>query len=265
MTNTPIYFIDAFTSDLFSGNSAAVVILNNWPSDALMQNIAKENNLSETAFVAPHNSELKIRWFTPTIEVDLCGHATLAAAYVMFEHENYEGDEITFHSKSGVLKVYRRDDHLELDFPKDTITPVLEFPELIRFDKSELIKEIYKGRTDYMFVLDSEKHIKDYTPSFNIIKQLECRGIIITAPSKTEVDFVSRFFAPQSGIDEDAVTGSAHTTLTPFWAQRLGKSKLTAHQLSARGGKLSCELNGDRVYIGGNCVTYIKGSLLINT
>ena len=259
---THIYQVDAFADKMFKGNPAAIVILNRWLSDELMQKVAQENNLAETAFVAPLGTNLHIRWFTPTTEVDLCGHATLAAAHVLFNHEDFEGDQVTFHSNSGELKVISSGDHLTLDFPIDQIEKVVELPELMKLDTKHLVKEIYKGKTDLMFVLKKEIHIRDYIPNFELIKQLNCRGLIITAPSK-DVDFVSRFFAPQSGINEDPVTGSAHTTLTPFWAKRLKKDKLIAKQLSTRGGQLSCEIKSDRVLIGGHCHTYLKGELFI--
>ncbi len=258
-----IYQVDAFTTELFKGNSAAVIILNEWLSDDLMQNIALENNLAETAFITPTGTNLHIRWFTPTMEVDLCGHATLAGAHVLFNHEDLEGDQISFRSRSGLLKVTRNNKNLVLDFPVDEISKINELPELMKLDSKHWVKEIYKGKSDIMFVLDNEKQILEFEPNLDVIRKMNCRGVIITA-SGENTDFVSRFFAPQSGIDEDPVTGSAHTTLTPYWTKRLNKQTLTAAQLSKRGGNLTCELKGNRVLIGGNCKTYLKGELFIN-
>ncbi len=259
MTHT-IYQVDSFSSQLFKGNPAAVIILEKWLSDGMMQNIAMENNLSETAFVAPHKSELYIRWFTPTTEVDLCGHATLAAAHVLFNHEDYEGFQVTFHSKSGPLTVEKIDEELVLDFPMDTFRKVDELPLLLKMNLKDDVTEIYKGKNDYMFVFEDQKHIKNFYPEFNMIELLDSRGLIITAPGE-ECDFVSRYFAPQYGIPEDPVTGSTHTLLTPYWGNRLGKTKLSARQLSKRGGKLKCSINGSRVLIGGYCKTFFKGIL----
>lgn len=258
----PIYQVDAFTNELYKGNPAAVVILNKWLDDKTMQNIAMENNLAETAFVAPHGIDLYIRWFTPATEVDLCGHATLAAAHVLFNHEDFEGDEVIFESKSGILKVTKDNGHLTLDFPRDEYSFVKELPELIKLDSQHEVTEVYQGKTDLMLVMSNQDQIEKYTPSYEVLKGLNCRGVIITAPGKHS-DFVSRFFAPQSGINEDPVTGSAHTTLTPYWSQKLGKPLLEAEQLSPRGGHLICELKADRVLIGGKCKTFFKGELMI--
>jgi PhzF family phenazine biosynthesis protein len=258
----PIYQVDAFASELFKGNPASVVILNKWPDDKILQQIAQENNLSETAFITPHKAQLQIRWFTPTTEVDLCGHATLAAAHVLFNHEDLESDEVIFHSKSGILTVTQEKDVLTLNFPADDIKVINELPELLLLDIQDKLKEIYRGKTDIMFVLDKQEHVYSYQPDFEILKMLNCRGIILTAPGES-VDFVSRFFAPRAGINEDAVTGSAHTTMTPFWAKRLKKTKLTARQLSVRGGDLVCELKGTRVFMSGHCKTYFKGELFL--
>ncbi|MCW3804386.1 PhzF family phenazine biosynthesis protein [Plebeiibacterium marinum] len=259
----PIYQIDAFTSILFKGNPAAVVLLDKWLPNERLQLIAMENNLSETAFICPQNAELHIRWFTPTTEVELCGHATLASAHVLFNHEEIEGDEITFHSQSGLLRVLKDDNKLTLDFPLDDFYKVNELPELMRMNIRTQVNEIYRGKTDYMFVFSNQKEIENFIPSLDIIAQLDSRGLIITAPGD-EVDFVSRYFGPQTGIPEDPVTGSAHTTLTPFWSKRLGKQKMNARQISQRGGCLTCELRGSRVLIGGGCRTFFKGELYID-
>ncbi|MGQ1787055.1 PhzF family phenazine biosynthesis protein [Saccharicrinis sp. GN24d3] len=260
--HTQIYLVDAFADELFKGNPAAIVKLNKWLDEDLMQKIASENNLAETGFIAPVDNKLHIRWFTPTTEVDLCGHATLAAAHILFTHEDFEGDQVIFHSKSGILKVDNNFEYLTLDFPVDTIQQVNQLPELKKLDTEYLVEEVYRGKTDLMFVFKKEKHIAEYVPDFDLIRQLDCRGLIITAPGEN-TDFVSRFFGPQTGINEDPVTGSAHTTLTPYWAKRLKKDSLTAAQLSRRGGNLTCELKGDRVFIGGTCKTFLKGELFI--
>lgn len=256
-----IYQADAFSNGLFTGNPAAVCPLTVWLSDDLMQKIAMENNLAETAFYVKEKNGFHIRWFTPAVEVDLCGHATLAAAHVLFHHENFQGNEILFDSRSGVLKVTRENEKLILDFPADEFTEIAVTDELTKgFNISP--QRIFKGKTDYMFVYESEAQVLELFPDFKIVAQLEARGIIVTAKGYT-VDFVSRFFAPQTGIDEDPVTGSVHTTLTPYWANQLNKTKMTAMQLSKRKGYLECELKGDRVLISGKAVTYLVGEIEI--
>lgn len=260
MKKQKIYQIDAFTDTVFRGNPAAVCILDAWFEDELMQDIAAENNLAETAFVVRKGSEYEIRWFTPTIEVALCGHATLASAHVLFEYYGHAKNTIYFNSRySGQLSVIKNKDMLTLDFPVDHISKVAPPADILKgFQKHPL--QVYKGKTDYMLVYESQKDIERCDPNLYILKQAKARGIIITAPGD-DVDFVSRFFAPGSGVDEDPVTGSAHTTLTPFWSNKLGKVKLSAEQLSKRGGKLSCELADNRVLISGNAVTYLIGDI----
>lgn len=255
-----IYQIDAFTSQLFSGNPAAVVPLENWLPDEVLQNIAAENNLAETAFYVPNETGYHIRWFTPSVEVELCGHATLASAYVIFNIQGFEGDLITFASLSGELTVHRKDTWLTLNFPVDQYHIAVPPPALMESLAAASILEVYKGKTDYMVVLDSEAEVRDLDFDIIVLSTIPARGIIITAPGD-EVDFVSRFFAPQSGIDEDPVTGSAHTTLIPYWAEKLSKTELTAKQLSKRGGYLKCELDGDRVNIGGQARIYLRGEI----
>jgi len=257
----PLFQVDAFTNQLFRGNPAAVCITDKWLSDDLMQQIAAENNLAETAFIVPMGSDFGLRWFTPEIEVDLCGHATLAAGYVLFYYYNIKDNVIHFHSKnSGILNVKRDGDLLTLDFPVDEIHPC-EIPnELTRASIHPV--ETWKGKTDYMLVFSSQEEIESFKPDMNILNQIEARGIIITAPGK-ETDFVSRFFAPRSGVPEDPVTGSAHTTLTPYWALKLHKTELTARQLSKRKGDLNCKLNGDRVEITGQARLYLVGEITI--
>lgn len=253
-----IFQIDAFAEKLFQGNPAAVIPLEEWLPDELLQAIAQENNLSETVYFVKQGDDYHIRWFTPTIEVDLCGHATLAAAYVIFEMLGFQGNQIVFHSKSGELNVAKRNDLIELDFPVSTIYKC-EIPiEITRAFGNEPI-EVWKS-DDYIAVYESESNIVSLSPDFSILNKLECRGIIATARGK-ETDFVSRFFAPRCGINEDPVTGSAHCELTPYWAKQLGKNKLSAAQLSQRGGKLQCELNGNRVLIAGKAIRYLEGSI----
>ncbi len=257
-----IYQIDAFATAVFEGNPAAVCVLEGWLDAVLMQNIAAENNLAETAFVVKRETDYEIRWFTPTIEVALCGHATLAAAYVLFHYYDYQDDMLPFYSnQSGHLSVTKNKDLLTLDFPKDEInkvTPPLDI--LDAFQKKPL--EVYKGKTDYLLLYETQKDIEQCDPNHYTLKKSDARGIIITAPGD-EVDFVSRFFAPGSGVDEDPVTGSAHTTLAPFWSQKLGKTSLLAQQLSQRKGELLCETVGDRVKISGKAVPYLIGEIYI--
>lgn len=256
-----IFQVDAFADKIFTGNPAAVCPLEEWPSNAAMQSIALENNLSETAFFVPSGDFFDIRWFTPAIEVDLCGHATLASAHVLFHHLGYQEDKIEFQSRSGRLTVERNAQGYTLDFPVDTlqlqsVTPLME--EVL----SKRPLEAWRGKDDLMLVLSEQEDILALTPNFQKMQEIPTRGVIVTAPGE-EVDFVSRCFFPNAGIDEDPVTGSAHTTLIPYWSEQLGKKDLKAKQLSARGGQLTCALREDRVKISGNCVTYLEGHLTI--
>lgn len=257
-----IYQIDAFTDSVFSGNPAAVCPLAQWLSDDILQKIAMENNLAETAFYVKQDDQYQIRWFTPTVEVDLCGHATLAAAFVLFNHENYNGNIVHFYSpRSGVLTVAKKGEWLTLNFPTDRFEQVELSTELTDgFDIKP--KSAFKGKTDYLLVFDKEDEIRKLTPAFDVISRLKGRGVIVTAPGN-QVDFVSRFFAPQSGINEDPVTGSAHTTLTPYWARQLDKTELTAIQLSDRKGYLQCNYLGDRVEISGQGKLYLTGEIYL--
>ena len=260
--NLRIYQVDAFTDKVFGGNPAAVCPLDKWLDESLMQKIAMENNLAETAFYVKSGNEYQIRWFTPTVEVDLCGHATLAAAYVLFNFENHTDAEIRFHSyRSGKLDVTRHGDSLTLNFPSDTVDPVELTSELTAGFNLKPV-EAYKGKTDFMLVFENESQIKELIPSIDLIAKVDARGIILTAPGD-EADFVSRFFAPQSGVNEDPVTGSAHTTLTPYWAKRLGKNDLSALQLSGRKGYLNCKYLNDRVEISGQARLYLKGEIFV--
>ena len=258
-----LYQIDAFARDIFSGNPAAVCPLDQWLPDELMQKIAMENNQAETAFFVKNGERFDIRWFTPAVEVDLCGHATLASAAVLFFHEEYPGNEITFFSsRSGILSVSRNDGMLTLDFPTDRYDRADMSPQIIAcFDRQPL--EAYRGKTDYMLVFNNEEAIARISPDFAAISKIKARGLIVTAPGN-EVDFVSRFFAPQSGINEDPATGSAHTTLIPYWAQKTGRNELSAIQLSARKGFLACAYHDDRVKISGRTKTYLQGEITID-
>ena len=256
-----IFKVDAFTDSLFSGNPAAVVIVNEQLSNDLMQQIAMENNLSETAFIQKKNESLyDIRWFTPETEVDLCGHATLGAAHVILSYLESDRSAVRFKSKSGDLQVEKSGTTYWLDFPSQPPKPV-SMPKLL----PEAIGTIplYAGyNVDLMVLVESEKIVREMTPDLRMIRNLDVRGVIVTAPSEREsVDFVSRFFAPSVGVPEDPVTGSAHTVLTPFWAKKLGKKRLNALQVSKRGGSLECIDEGDRVKIGGSAVTYLKGTI----
>jgi len=253
----PIFQVDAFTSALFKGNPAAVILLTDWLSDGKMQQIAAENNLSETAFFVTEGDNFHIRWFTPKAEVKLCGHATLATAHIIFNEMKYQGEVITFNSKSGMLNVVNRDGLLQLDFPADHVTEVEVDPHLeaaLGFRPMSA----FKGFTDYLLLFESEDIIHAIRPDFNLLNQVNARGIIVTAEGSA-VDFVSRFFAPQVGVNEDPVTGSAHTSLIPFWAERLNKKEMKALQLSERGGELGCTLANERVWISGHAVTYLRG------
>jgi len=255
----PIYQADAFTGKVFRGNPAAVCPLDNWPEDSMLQNIAAENNLSETAFFVKRKDHFEIRWFTPQVEVNLCGHATLASAHVIFRHLAFKGDEIAFQSKSGLLKVYKKGDSLVLDFPASKISSAIIKKELSK-GLGKIPVSVYKSGQKLLALFEDERTIIDIQPDFEKLKSVDYMGVIVTAPGD-KVDFVSRFFAPRVGINEDPVTGSAHTMLIPFWAERLGKTKLKATQISFRTGELECELKGDRVLIGGQAVTYLIGEI----
>jgi len=254
-----IFQADAFAANLFKGNPAAVVPLKQWLSDELMQQIAFENNLSETAFFIPEGDHFHIRWFTPLTEVNLCGHATLATAHILFNELNFQGEQIEFNSKSGILTVKKLEDKLQLNFPADFVRLEEKNSEFSKALGAQPIAE-FKGNTKHLLLFDSEESIRNMKPNFHLLKQTDALGVIVTAKGN-KVDFVSRFFAPKVGIDEDPVTGSAHTLLVPFWANRLNKTEMTALQLSARGGQLWCTLLGDRVLIAGKAMTYLRGEI----
>lgn len=255
-----IYQIDAFSTHVFGGNPAAVCPLEEWLADELMQKIAAENNLSETAFFVPRETGFEIRWFTPTIEVNLCGHATLAAAFVLFYELAYQGNKITFYSQSGILNTYLDDAFIILDFPSNPPKACVT-PQPIQQVFGQVV-ETCLSADDYIVVLKNEYDVLHAKPDFSVLKPLGLRGVVITAQS-TEYDFVSRFFAPNCGINEDPVTGSSFTQLIPYWAQRLGKVRLNAKQISQRGGEVKCELTGDRVKIAGKAVKYLEGMIQV--
>jgi PhzF family phenazine biosynthesis protein len=259
--NLKIYIANAFSEKKFGGNPAAVVPLSDWLDDKLMQQIAAQNNLAETAFIIPDGKNYFIRWFTPTVEVDLCGHATLASAHVMFQHLGYNREQIVFNSRSGLLQVVRNQDKITLDFPADEPEEARD-EGLIEKALGKKPIAVYTSRFDYLVVLEKQSDIEGLEPDLPLVNKLKARGLIVTAKGN-EADFVSRCFFPQSGINEDPVTGSAHCVLTPYWAKQTGKSKMNAIQLSARRGWLDCELAGDRVLISGHAHTYLSGEIFI--
>lgn len=253
-----IYQVDAFTDRMFGGNPAAVCPLDTWLPDQVLQGIAAENNLAETAFFVRSGTAFDLRWFTPTVEVDLCGHATLASAHVLFECQGLDMPEILFNTKSGELRVSRKGNLLALNFPARPGAQATAPAALLEGLGGN--PEAILASRDYMVVYRTEQEIRGLAPEFQKLKTLDRFAVIATAPG-TDCDFVSRFFAPAQGIPEDPVTGSAHCTLTPYWAQRLGKPKLHARQISNRGGELFCELKGDRVEIAGHATLYMQGSI----
>ena len=254
------YQVDAFTTKVFQGNPAAVCPLEIWLEDDMLQAIAEENNLSETAFFVPIATGFNLRWFTPSKEVNLCGHATLAAAHVIYEFMEFKDSVITFSTRSGDLYVRKQGKLLQMDFPAYNINTI---------DNSEVFLKALGARPikvfadeDYMVVFDSEATIRSIRPNFELLSLLDLRGVIVTAPG-SDVDFVSRFFAPKLGIPEDPVTGSAHCMLAPYWAEKLGKNILSAKQVSKRGGNISCEVKADRVVLSGNAVTFMVADITL--
>ncbi len=258
----PLYQIDAFASKLFEGNPAAVCPLDKWLPDEIMQSIAAENNLSETAFFVPRGNGFHIRWFTPASEVDLCGHATLAAAYILFNTLGYKKDMIEFDSKSGILTVTKDNEWLVMDFPAQPPVSCDIPEEIIKAFNIEPI-ECLKSE-DFIVVFEREIDIESAHPDFGQLIKLDLRGVIITAKS-SRYDFVARFFAPKYGIPEDPVTGSAYTQLAPYWVSKIGPKRFSVKQMSSRGGELTCELVGDRVLISGRAVKYLEGTIKIET
>lgn len=256
----PIYQIDAFTTRRFSGNPAAVVVLDAWLPDTVLQAIAAENNLAETAFVVPQAEASPLRWFTPTVEVDLCGHATLATAAVLFG-EHFPGkSRLVFETASGLLVAVRDGDRIALDFPARPPVPAPVTEALVAV-LGRPPEDVVLAR-DLVAVLATEGHVRDFHPDIAGIAALNTFSLVITAKG-VDADFVSRFFAPNAGIPEDPVTGSSHCTLVPYWAARLGKTMLFARQLSPRGGELYCQLIGDRVSMSGHSVEYLRGTITI--
>jgi PhzF family phenazine biosynthesis protein len=259
-----LYQVDAFTDHLFGGNPAAVIPLKKWLPEDLMQKIAMENNLAETVFFVPSEhpkADYDIRWFTPVLEINLCGHATLASAFVIFNYLGSKRNRVVFNSKSGLLTVRNKKQNLLMDFPSWKPEKLEEYPaELQQALGVDEIVAVYKSR-DLLVELVNEQAVKDAKPDFTTLKKMG-EKVIITAPGNS-VDFVSRFFAPVAGIDEDPVTGSAHSQLIPFWSEKLGKTKMQARQLSARGGSLYCEQVGERVIMGGQAVFFMKARISI--
>ena len=253
-----VYFVDAFSSEIFSGNPAAV-IFSDLDDEVLMQKIAAENNLSETAFVDLSNNN--IRWFSPACEVNLCGHATLASAFIYFNYFDTTKKSIALNSASGELKVYKKDEYLELDFPKDTFKQV-DMIEMVESATGAKPLETYLGDINLFAVYENEEIISNINPDYSAVSKLEGQGLIISS-SSNQYDFVSRYFCPKFGIDEDPVTGSAHTTLIPYWSEKLSKDYLTAKQVSKRSGELFCHNKNNRVLIGGKAVLYMKGLIEI--
>lgn len=257
------YQVDAFTSRAFEGNPAAVCPLESWLNDELLQAIAAENNLSETAFFVPTEQGYALRWFTPNQEVDLCGHATLATAHILFETLGYTSPVITFETRSGALHVKRNGLLLEMDFPASMLAPCAVPEQLVKALGQQPTEVL--AAEDYVAVFDDEAIVRAITPNWALLSELDLRGVIITAPgAQTEacpVDFVSRMFAPKYGIPEDPVTGSAHCELAPYWAARLGKTRLNARQVSKRGGSLTCEVTASRVILSGQAVTFMEADI----
>lgn len=258
----PLYQVDAFTSELFSGNPAAVCLLDAWLDDSRLQSIAAENNLSETAFLVRNANGFDLRWFTPTTEVALCGHATLASAYVLFACRRWTEKAVCFATRrSGALTVTRQDGLLEMDFPA---RPVHSLGMPAGLDQALGVRPeaVFGSAEDWLVRLGSEEAVRSAEPDFGALRRFDCRGVIITARGRRS-DFVSRFFAPRYGVPEDPVTGSAHCALVPYWASELGKPELHALQVSRRGGELFCRHAGERVRIAGRAVLYLEGQITL--
>lgn len=256
------YQVDAFAEQAFSGNPAAICPLADWLDDELLQAIAEENNLSETAFFVPSGKGFHLRWFTPVQEVELCGHATLAAAYVLFEILGYTERRVTFATRSGELFVEKKGKFLQMNLPACPFQPQ-GFSEILTAGLGQAPLAVLAA-SDYVAVFENEDIVRAIVPDQSLLRQLDLQGVIVTAPG-VEVDFVSRFFAPKLGIPEDPVTGSAHCVLAPYWAARLGKNILQARQLSRRGGNILCEISGDRVLLSGQAVLFMEGEIIFST
>jgi PhzF family phenazine biosynthesis protein len=259
---TPIFQVDAFTSRRFAGNPAAVMPMESFPADTVLQEIAAENNLAETAFLVPENGDYRLRWFTPVTEVPLCGHATLASAAVVMERLETARNAVVFHSASGPLTVRRTNPGYIMDFPLRPSKPILTPPGLAEA-LGVAPTEVLENAFNYMAVLESPLVLRSLAPDMAALARMDRGGVIVTAPGDGSYDFVSRYFAPAKGIPEDPVTGSAHCTLAPYWAKRLGKTEFRAFQASRRGGEVICRLVGDRVELQGTCVFYLEGEVQI--
>jgi len=260
----PIIQVDAFTNRPFGGNPAAVCVLSEARDEPWMQNVAREMNLSETAFLHPEDSGFRLRWFTPVVEVALCGHATLASAHVLWQDGHLAPEAMAvFHTKSGRLTAQRRGEWIELDFPATPAAPTDPPPGLLEALAVPRPRAVGRSRFDYLVEVDSEDAVRRLAPNFSSLEHVEARGVMVTSRASTAgFDFVSRFFAPQSGINEDPATGSAHCTLGPYWSGKLGKTTLTGYQASARGGVVRVEMRDGRVGLGGQAVTVLRGELL---
>jgi PhzF family phenazine biosynthesis protein len=256
----PIFQIDAFTTRRFSGNPAAVILMSAFLDDAVLQAIAAENNLAETAFLVPDGSDYRLRWFTPVIEVPLCGHATLASAAVVMERLERGRSSVVFHSASGPLTVKRANGRYVMDFPARSCEPVIPPPGLAEA-LGVVPVEVFTAASNYMALLDSAQVVRELAPNIAALAQLDRSGVVVTAAGDGNYDFVSRYFAPMKGIAEDPVTGAAHCGLAPFWAKRLGKTEFRAFQASRRSGEIICRLAGDRVELEGSCVFYLEGEV----
>ena len=256
----PIFQVDAFASRLFAGNPAAVMPVERFPADAVMQNLAAENNLAETAFLVPEDGDFRLRWFTPTVEVPLCGHATLASAAVVMERLEPQRREVVFHSASGPLRVIRTDKGYSMDFPARLIERI-PTPAAVTAALGVTPAEVYINPFNYLAVLERADILRTLAPDLGAVARLERSGVIVTAPGDEGYDFVSRYFAPAKGISEDPVTGSAHCSLAPYWARRLGKTEFRAFQASRRGGEIGVRLLGERVGLEGACVFYLEGTV----
>jgi predicted PhzF superfamily epimerase YddE/YHI9 len=265
MTPIRIVTVDAFTNTPFAGNPAAVCVLPEPRPEEWLRNVAREMNLSETAFLLPREGDFNLRWLTPAVEVDLCGHATLASAHVLWEDGHLPaGQQARFHTRSGLLTADRRGEWIELNFPVKASVRAEPPPELL--PSLGIASPICVGKNafDYLVEVESEEQVRRLQPDFGTLKKIGVRGVMVTARSSDpRFDFVSRFFAPGSGIDEDPVTGSAHTALGPHWSKLLGKSEMTGYQASARGGVVRVRMNGDRVILGGQAVTVMQATLLV--
>ena len=261
MKSYRIYQADAFASELFKGNPAAVMPLDEWLPDDLLQKIAIENNLSETAYYVPNGSGFDLRWFTPGFEVDLCGHATLATAHVLWEQEAFHGDEIHFQTRVGKLIVRKSEDGYVMDFPIDELKPML-CPDYLLQALATDVLELFEGREDLLAIVADQKTIENLDPDQALLSRPDARGVIVSAVGD-DVDFVSRCFFPKAGIPEDPVTGSAHTTMAAYWSPKLGRTRMKAKQLSVRGGDVGVEVSGDRVLLTGKAKTFMKAEIYL--